>query len=145
MAGTFVADAGAFDLLAGATLNAAGTTNGTIRQVNDPCYVKFVLTTGTVTGTTPTLVVEIEGDQVADFSGTSTRSMFTFDTIGDNDNATFSSPPIFIDSLYIRARVTVAGTTPVFTGTTVKMQAPFYQHEGSLAAAAARQTAGPLT
>lgn len=145
MAGTFVKDANAANLLAGSTLNAAGTTNGTIVQVNDPCYVSFELATATVTGTTPTLVVEIEGDQTADFTGTTTRSLFTFDGLGDNDDATFRSQSIFIDAKFIRTRVTLGGTSPVYTGSTCTMQAPFYKHEGSLAAAAAQATAGPLT
>jgi hypothetical protein len=133
--GTYLADANADNLLAGSTLNAAGTTTGTIVQVNWPGDVKLVLTTSTVTGSTPTLNILIEGDETADFSGTTTRSYGRFGAVAAESNATHEMNA-YIDSKYVRATVIAGGTSPVYTGSTLKMQPKFYQHDKTNSAGA---------
>ena len=56
------------NLLAGTTLNAAGTTTGTIVQVDRPGRMSVALESGTVTGTTPTISVRIQGSDSATFA-----------------------------------------------------------------------------
>jgi hypothetical protein len=126
MPGTYFADAAATNLLTGATLT-AGSTTGTIVQVNWPGHVKLVLTTGTVTGGSPTLAVTLEGDETADFSGTTTRKLGSFSSVGDEDVVTHELN-VYCDAKYVRASITVGGTG-VYTGTTLTMQPPYYMHE----------------
>lgn len=125
--GTYVRDALESDLLSGATLNAAGTTNGTAVEVAWPGHVQFILETGTVTGTTPTLVIEVKGCETSDFT---TADVVTLGTIsaGDNDNAIFAFETN-VDARYVRAEVTVGGTAPVYTGSTLKVVPPDYLRE----------------
>lgn len=117
MPGTVVRDANAPNLLAGSTLNAAGTTNGTAWDAQWPGDVQFVLTTGTVTGTdTPTIVVDIQGCETSDFS---TADVVTLATLTAAASSATVEATTFVDSRYVRARVTVSGTSPVFTGSTI--------------------------
>jgi alpha-D-ribose 1-methylphosphonate 5-phosphate C-P lyase len=123
MPGTVVRDALEANLLTGATLNAAGTTNGTAVEVLWPGDVQFYLTTATVTGSSPTMTVLIQG---ADDSGFTTNvvDIGAFDAVGDEDNAVKQLGSLFVDKRYVRARVALAGTSPVYTGSTVTMVPP---------------------
>lgn len=118
MPGTFARDTLEPNLLSGATLNAAGTTNGTAHEILWARDVSFELVTGTVTGTTPTMTVLIQG---ADDSGFTANvvDIAAFDAVGDEDAVT-KQLTTFVDKRFIRARVTLAGTSPVYTGSTCK-------------------------
>jgi hypothetical protein len=133
--GTYLADANAPNLLTGSTLNAAGTTNGTIVEVDWPQWVKLVLTTSTVTGSSPTLSVTLEGDETADFSGTTTRKLGAFSSVGAENNANHELD-VYVDSKYVRAVVVAGGTTPVYTGSALKMQPSHFLHDKTNSAGA---------
>jgi hypothetical protein len=121
MPGTLVRDALAPNLLTGATLGAAGSTNGTEVQLDKPEDVTFVLDTGTVTGTNPTISVVIQGSDVSGFGS----GVVTFGTIGiTTGNAAAQSNverqiTTYVNKRYVRAVVTLGGTNPVYTGTTL--------------------------
>jgi hypothetical protein len=133
--GTYLADANQTNLLTGATLNAAGTTNGTIVEVDWPQDVKLILTTSTVTGSSPTMSITLEGDETSDFSGTTTRKLGAFSSVGSESSATHELN-VYCDSKYVRAVVLLGGTTPVYTGSTLKMQPKFYLHDKTNSAGA---------
>jgi len=126
MPGTVVRDAQATELFAGATLNAAGTTNGTAKEVVWPEDVQFTLETGTVTGTSPTIQVTIQG---ADDSGFTVNVVkiaafpVSSGTAGAQTSQTWRLTT-YVGKRYIRAIVTLAGTSPVYTGSTLKVEQP---------------------
>jgi hypothetical protein len=124
MPGTVVRDALAPNLAVGATLNAAGTTNGTVVDLGEMHEVQIELATATVTGTGPTLNVELQGSDSPTFA-TGNVSYGRFAQVGDEDNIR-RQLQVFISKRYIRAVVVVAGTTPVFTGTTIT---PVLEHD----------------
>lgn len=117
MPGSVVRDALATDLLSGLTLTGTGTVTGTAMEIGWPGKVQFVATTGTVTGTTPTLSIDIQGCETSDFS---TDPVVTLGTIsfGDEDD-TDHAIVVDVDAKYVRAVATKGGTSPVYTGTTV--------------------------
>jgi hypothetical protein len=122
--GTYVQDANAANLLAGATISAAGTTNGTIVQVDRPGDIFAVLETGTVTGTSPTITVVVQGSDVSDFSS----GVVEYGTVRIVTGAAAAQSNVrkHIDIIaykkFVRANVTLGGTSPVYTGSTVKLQ-----------------------
>ena len=115
--GTYVRDALGADLVTGITLNAAGTTTGTAVELSYPGEFQVELVTATVTGTSPTLNVELEHSNVAASGYT---SLGRFDAIGDEDNTT-RKMRFYSNKRYVRAVGIVGGTSPVFTGTTMKV------------------------
>lgn len=124
MPGTLVRDALAAQIFAGATLNAAGTTNGTAVQIDKPGEVEFELATGTVasTGNTATIQVEIFG---ADNSAMTTNpvSFGKFGYTSGTDLAQSNTKKYLrarVDKKFIRATVVLGGTAPVYTGSTLK-------------------------
>lgn len=122
--GTYVQDANSANLLAGSTLNAAGTTNGTIVQVDRPGDIFAVLETSTVTGTTPTISIVVQGSDDSGFAS----GVVEYGTIRIVTGAAAAQTNVrkHIDIIaykkYIRAVVTLGGTTPVYTGSTLKLQ-----------------------
>lgn len=127
MPGTVVRDALETDLLDGLTLTGTGTVTGTAYEALWPAEVTFVCETGTVTGTTPTMVIEIQGCETSDFT---TDDVVTLGTIslGDNDDATYGFTTR-VDAKYVRAVAVKGGTSPVYTGTTVKIVQPHYKRQ----------------
>lgn len=124
MPGTVVRDANAPNLLDGSTLNSAGTTNGTVWDAQWPGHIQFTLATGTVTGSsTPTITVDIQGCETSDFS---TGDVVTYATLVNAASNTVVGASTFVDSRYVRARVTLSGTSPVFTGSTLR---PVLEHD----------------
>src|SRR5215207_7285594 len=124
MPGTLVRDALAANLATGATLNAAGTTNGTAVEIAKPGDVTVYINTSTVTGTTPTLQVTIQG---ADDSGFTTNvvSIGAFPVTSGSAAAQSSIErklSTYIGKRYVRAAVTLGGTSPVYTGTTITVR-----------------------
>src|SRR5438045_2451431 len=107
MPGSLVKDTLAPNLASGATLNSAGTTSGTVVQIDKPGTIRLELATSTVTGTSPTLDVEVKG---ADDSGFTTNVV----SYGRFSQATASNVLRFmvaqVFSKYIRATVVVGGT-----------------------------------
>ena len=126
MPGTHVADALAPNLLSGSTLNAAGTTDGNVWEALWPGKIRFELTTGTVTGTSPTMDIELKGCEDSAFSGT-VVSYGRFAQRDTTDNAT-RWLEADIQSKYLKATVVVGGTTPVFTGSTLYPRAERYHY-----------------
>lgn len=115
MPGSYATDALAPNLLTGATLNAAGTTNSTAVDLDRPGCVRFRLVTGTVTGTTPTLSVELQGCDSSNFSSTPVVSYGRFASVGDEDDETrYLSAEVHHQ--YLRAVVVAGGTSPSFAG-----------------------------
>lgn len=123
MPGSLVRDSLSPQLFAGATLNAAGSTNGTAVQVDKPGDVMVEIVTGTVTGTTPTLLVTIQG---ADDSGFTTNvvNICEFPVTSGTGAAQSSKTKrqnTYIGKQFVRAAVTLGGTSPVYTGSTCKI------------------------
>lgn len=116
MPGTVIRDSIAPDLLDGATLNSATTSQGTTWTSLWPGEVQFYLDISTVTGTSPTLTIDIEGSENSDFS---TENVVTLGTItaGDEADNTVLAFTTHVDAKFVRANVTVGGTTPVYTAT----------------------------
>lgn len=125
MPGTFARDSLAPNLIAGATLNAAGTTASSITDLDaGGTDVQFELVTSTVasTGNTATLSVEVEASDSSTFAS-GVVSLGRFDTTSGTDAAQTNMTrkfTVFVPLRYIRLQVTLGGTAPVYTGTTVK-------------------------
>lgn len=125
MPGTLVRDANASNLLTGATLNSAGTTNGTGVEVNRPGDVELRVTFGTVTGTTPTFTATL---QSSDDSGFASGNV-THGTIGPTSGtgaaqtATTRQIQARVYKRYVRLlNVVLGGTSPVYTGSTAYLE-----------------------
>lgn len=126
MPGTLVQDSLAPNLLSGATLNSAGSTNGTAAFVNYPGEISFVLKTSTVTGTSATLDVVIQASNDSTFaSGVVTLGQFELS--GSNASQTSVTKRIYsrCDHKYLRAAVTLGGTSPVYTSSTLYVRQPY--------------------
>jgi hypothetical protein len=120
MPGTLVRDALAPNILTGATLNAAGSTNGTIVEVVSPRDIAFILETGTVTGTTPTLTLTIQGSDSATFaSGVVTYATIVLTGTTGAQSNTVRQVQAYAALRYLRATVVLGGTSPVYTGSTL--------------------------
>jgi hypothetical protein len=124
--GTLVSDANEANLLAGSTLNAAGSTNGTAVQIDRPGDVAFVLETSTVTGTNPVLTVVVQGSEVSDFSDDVVTLATLKSTGATEDNKSYSACAE-VYKKFVRAVVDVAGTSPVYTGSTLKVKQPHFK------------------
>jgi hypothetical protein len=119
MPGSFVRDATQVDLLSGVTLTTAAGANqtGTAHEIGWPGLTQFVLTTAGKSGTTPTITVDIQGSEKSDFSD----DVVTLATISgvDETNGQTLEAVVDVDSRYVRAISTVAGTSGVYTGSTL--------------------------
>jgi hypothetical protein len=125
MPGTLVTDANAANLLAGATLNAAGTTTSTVVQLDRPDEVIFRLVQGVVTGTSPTIRITVQGSDDSSFATFVTYG--TFGASGTQATAGVSKQLTASAYLkYVRLSVVVGGTSPVYTGSTVYCQPENY-------------------
>jgi hypothetical protein len=117
MPGSVVRDALATDLLADLDLADEGSAqNGTAHEIGWSGLTQFVLEIATVTGTTPTMVIDIQGCETSDFS---TDPVVTLGTISVGDEADDTSFAVVadVDSRYVRAVADVSGTTVVYTAT----------------------------
>lgn len=125
MPGTLVRDSLVPQLFAGATLNAAGSTNSTATQVDKPGGVTVEIATGTVTstGNSATLLVRVEGADDSAFT-VNKVSIDEFPVHSGTDaalsNVKFRQKS-YIWKKWVRAVVTLGGTAPVFTGSTCKL------------------------
>ncbi len=133
--GTYATDALAPNLLTGATINAAGTTNGTIVEVDWSQDTTFVLTTGTVTGTSPTLDIVIQGSESSTFGAGTIVTIARFGQVAATSSTSFYLTS-FVNAKYIRAVVSVGGTSPVYTGSTLVPRAKHYLRSRLTSAAA---------
>lgn len=118
MPGTLVQDALAPNILVGATLNAAGTTNSTAVQVDRPGDVAFVLTLGTVTGTTPTSDITIQGSDDNTFA-TGVVTYGQIETSGGSQSSISRQISAYVSKQYVRAVVVLGGTSPSYAGSTL--------------------------
>jgi hypothetical protein len=117
MPGSVVRDALAVDLLADVDLADEGAAqNGTAHEIGWAGLVQFVLEIASVTGTTPTMVIDIQGCETSDFS---TDPVVTLGTISAGDEADGAVLAVVADvqSRYVRAVADVSGTTVVYTAT----------------------------
>lgn len=133
MPGTVVRDANAPDLLADVDLEDEGAAqNGTAWDAQWPGWVQFVLEIASVTGSTPTLAIDIQGCETSDFS---TADVVTLGEIyaGDEADGTVLAFTTYVDTRYVRAVADVSGTTVVYTATLK----PVYPHDRRV-----RDTAG---
>lgn len=131
MPGTVVRDALAPDLLADVDLADEGAAqNGTAYEIGWAGEVQFVLEIATVTGTTPTMVIDIQGCETSDFT---TDDVVTIGTISVADEADASSfaTVAYVTSKYVRAVADVSGTTVVYTATLKAVPAHDRQVRGS--------------
>lgn len=132
MPGPLVRDALAPNLIAGATLNAAGTTASTIVDLSaEATDVSFEIDTATVTstGNSATLAVEVEVSTSPTFAS-DVVSLGRFDTLAGTDAAqsnVFRYLTVFVPKRYVRLQVTLGGTAPVYTGTTVSPRLKHYR------------------
>ena len=117
MPGSLVRDAIAVDLLAAVDLEDEGAAqNGTAMPILWPKEVQFLLDITSVTGTSPTLVIDIEGCESSDFSTTDVVTLGTI-TAGDEADGTQLAVQTYVNSKYVRAVADVGGTTVVYTAT----------------------------
>ena len=109
MPGTFNRDANAPELI-----NATQTisTTGSWVRVPQPGNVSFHLDTGTITGTNPTCIIEVQGAD--DSSGTGIVSYGQFPSLDGSDDDTEAYLDAYVSKSYVRATTTLAGTTPSF-------------------------------
>jgi hypothetical protein len=131
MPGSIAKDALASNIASGSTLNAAGSTNGTVVQIEKPGVIRFELATpATITGTSTTLDVEIKG---ADDSGFTTN-VVSYGRFSQLSGSNASQQSVFkylaaqVYSKYVRATVVVGGTSPVYTGLAITPR-PFHYQE----------------
>lgn len=146
MPGTFVQDSLAPDILAGATLNAAGTTDGTAVDLSaEGVDTLWKLDTATVSsnatpGNDATLTVHIYG--AVDQAMTDKTRVGSFVITGTD--AAQSNQEFEFDSMldtyerWIQAEVIVGGTDPDYTGTTLKPHTKHFRRTKT-------DTAGPAT
>jgi hypothetical protein len=127
MPGLFARDINAPALHTGVTLNAAGTTNGTPQRVDKPGAVEVEVATGAVTstGNSATLLVRLQGsDDAAASVNVVELGEFTVKSGADAalSNKVYRMQGVFVDKAFVRAIVTLGGTAPNFTGTTITLQ-----------------------
>jgi len=124
MPGTFARDALAPNILVGATLNAAGTTNGTVVDLNaegNDILWELVLSTVTSTGNSATLTIHIDGAPVVGMTGATRMGSFVITGTDAVQSGDTMKLPSFIGThqRFVRAAVTLGGTAPVYTGATL--------------------------
>lgn len=115
------------------TLDAAGTSTGGYVRVDRPGDVAFVLQTGTITGTSPTLSVVVQGSDTTDFSD----DVVTLCTLTSSGATVDNSEYIAcaeVYKTYVRAIGTLGGTSPVYTGSTLKVKQPHYHRSADTTA-----------
>ena len=127
MPGTVVRDALETDLLADCTLDSAGSSNGTALEILWPCEVQFLCETGTIDSgsSDETLEITIQGSENSDFSTENVVTLGTISLVDTDDNGSFGFTT-YVDAKYVRAVAVAGGTTPDFSGTTVKVVQPHY-------------------
>lgn len=125
MPGTVVRDSLAADLLATHVLTTAGAagSTSTVVELAWPGLVQFVLNVAAVTGTTPTMKIDIEGSEDVAF-GAGTVTTIAEINVGDENDSTVFSAVTHCDSRYVRAKVVIVGTSGVYTGATLKAVLP---------------------
>jgi hypothetical protein len=117
MPGTVVRDADAPDLLSALDLADEGAAqNGTAWECLWPGLIQFVLDIASVTGTTPTMTILVQGSENSDFSTENVVQLGDFSVGDEADNTTFAFTT-YVDSKYVRAVADVSGTTVVYTAT----------------------------
>lgn len=131
MPGTLIRDALAPNLLAGSTLTAAGTTNGTIVVLDRPHMVTTYLSLEVLpTGTTPTISVRIQGSSSATFAS-DVVDYITLAVLTGTPAQQFAAGKragaAYVDRKYVRAIVTLGGTSPVYTGATLTLEQPHFR------------------
>lgn len=127
MAGTPVRDALETDLLADCTLDSAGSTNGTALEVLWPGQVQFLMELGTVDSGTGDEVLEVivQGCETSDFSTADVVELGRLNAVDTDDDGELAFTT-HVDAKYVRAVAVAGGTTPDFSGTTVKVVQPHY-------------------
>lgn len=123
MPGTLLRDS-LVPVLLNATATATGNDTGVL--VSKPGLVTVVAqVTGAVTGTTPTLDLEIQGSNSSTFaSGVVSYGKFPTMTATDASSATTHVLTAQVYKLYMRTVRTAGGTTPSFGTVQVKVRAP---------------------
>lgn len=122
--GTMVSDSLEVNLLSGMDLSDnAGPTNGSAVTVDRPGRVAFVLQLSTVTGTNPTMRVDVQASDSSTFADdvVTVASLYTSGTTADNSEYQVEA---YVPKKYVRAVVTQSGTTPDYTGATVYVKQP---------------------
>lgn len=115
----------AHDALASVLVNATLTANntGTGQEVNRPGRARVKLSVGTVTGTSPTLDVEVQASDKSDFSSGVVK-------LGKFAQVTSSTQTRYllvdVQHRYVRTVATVGGTSPSFGTTKVTLEEKAY-------------------
>jgi hypothetical protein len=122
MPGTFMSDLLETNLLTGMDLATDATSAGTIVQVDWPRNVRFVLTTGTVTGVNS---VVIEGSESSTFAGTAGVTYGGFNLVAGDDDAVYEFNTD-VRNKYIRVKLTI-GTGGDLSASTLYMRPPHWQ------------------
>lgn len=127
--GNFVADALAPVLADGSDIESTG--NGSWVSVDRPWDVAVVMDTGTVTGTSVTVDVEIQAAD--DASGTNTVVLGSFATVTDADDDEERILVTQTHKPYMRYAATVSGTSPVAPLTITVRDQDYHLSEGRTA------------
>lgn len=101
---------GFHELLNGADLTVSGNSGWLDKGMVPECQADLRL--GVVTGTTPTMNLQIETADTA--AGANTRVIGRFAQVADNDNTQAKLELPRIDQRFVRAIYVITGTTPVF-------------------------------
>jgi hypothetical protein len=111
----------AHDALAPTLLNGtiSTTANGSAVEVNRPGITRMRLVNTTISGTSPTLDVEVEASDVSDFSS-GVVSLGKFDTVSSANQERYLT--VDVRKRYVRAAHTVGGTSPSFAGVKLTME-----------------------
>lgn len=124
--GTLVSDSLEVDLLSGIDIdNNLVLTSGSAVTVDRPGHVAFVLQLSAITGTTPTMRVDVQASDSSTFADdvVTVASLYTSGATDDNKVYTANA---YVAKKYVRASVLCTGTTPVYTGATLKTKQPHY-------------------
>lgn len=126
MPGTVVRDAIAANLLDGVALTGTGAVTGPVTEVVWPQDVAFAFETATVGGTNPTAQITIEGADNAAFDSGVVRVVAFPVTTGSAASQSDEQYQVttYVDKRYVRAVLTKGGTSPDYTGATLKAVLP---------------------
>jgi len=136
--GTLVKDALEPALETGLTLNSATSSSTTLGANTDllrPQECRVKVATGTVTGTNPTFTLAIEASNDSTFStGVVVVGRISLSGSAASQSNVVRWADISTQKRYVRANLTLGGTSPVYTGTTIRVREECHQrHDGDSA------------
>lgn len=107
--GTLVRDALDPQLHDGTAITSATTTTGDGQYVGFPGHVQVEAVYGTITGSSVTVDINVQGSWQSDFSS-DVVDYGWFDTVDENDDGETKALDVYADVPYLRAVIVTAGT-----------------------------------